>query len=162
VENGTVWSHDRWPWSNPHSQTNWKNQMTIYKANGKHKHCSPAENAFRAEVFFKNCRARGMKFDPKNKRLRDLLYKVKAFSDFYTDSLEYITVTFAPKKILLTDARTRTKLAGYLDDMESLLKFGSEQLSVMADEFRRDKIRLEELESDAKMATMTNDESLRS
>src|ERR1700693_3650789 len=97
------------------------------------------------EVLLKSCKARGMKFDPRNKRLRDLLYKVKAFSDFLTDSLEYITVTFEPKKILLADARTRTKLAGYLDDMESLLKFGSEQLSLMTDEFRDDKIRLEEL-----------------
>jgi hypothetical protein len=134
-----------------------ENQMTVYKANGKHKHCSPAENAYREEVFFKSCKARGMKFDPKNTRLRDLLYKVKAFSDFYTDSLEYITGTFEPKKILLTDARTRTKLAGYLNDMESLLKFGSEQLSVMADEFRGDKIRLEELGSD-KITTTTNGE----
>ena len=104
--------------------------------NEKNRQWRIANKALR--LFLQGCPARGLKFDPKREKLLDLMMGVDFWTDFFPENF----VTHPPNAISLAKGRVRADLVEHLAEMENALRDYSEELSLMADEVRDDKILL--------------------
>jgi hypothetical protein len=105
--------------------------------------------------FLKSSKASGMKFTTQPDALSNLANHIGISSREFDKLFKRVSV----ETITLANAEMRRKLGNYLDEMESMLRVFSEELSFMADEFRDDKIVLATVESNA-TTPVTNDELL--